>query len=142
MMIMRTDPFTELDRWAQQVLGSGARPASVPMDAWRHGDELHVELDLPGIDPDSLDLDVERSVLTVTAQRPLRASDAADVLVSERPRGTFRRQVVLGEALDADRATADYRNGVLHLTVPVSERARPRKIQVSTADDDRAVIEA
>ncbi|WP_460869515.1 Hsp20/alpha crystallin family protein [Rhodococcus aerolatus] len=141
-MIMRTDPFAELDRWAQQLVGHGGRPSTVPMDAWRAGEELHVELDLPGIDPATLDLDVQRTVLTVTAERPVRASDAAEVLVSERPRGTFRRQLVLGDALDPERATADYRDGVLHLTVPVSEKAKPRKIQVSTSGDDRAVIEA
>src|SRR5689334_19632892 len=104
-MLMRTDPFRELDRLTQQVLGTAARPAAMPMDAYRQGDNFYICLDLPGIDPGSIDLTVEQNVLTVRA--PVQA-DGAQMIVAERPYGTFTRQVFLGETLDADRIAADY----------------------------------
>ncbi|MCV7315934.1 Hsp20 family protein [Mycolicibacillus parakoreensis] len=129
-MLMRTDPFRDLDRFAQQVLGTAARPAVMPVDAWRDGDEFVVEFDLPGVDPDSLELDVERNVLTVRAERP--ALDQSREMVSaERPRGVFSRQLFLGETLDTDRIVANYRDGVLRLTIPVAEKAKPRRIEIS-----------
>ncbi|HLR99663.1 MAG TPA: HSP20 family small heat-shock protein [Mycolicibacillus parakoreensis] len=130
MVLMRTDPFRDLDRFAQQVLGTAARPAVMPVDAWRDGDEFVVEFDLPGVDPDSLELDVERNVLTVRAERP--ALDQSREMVSaERPRGVFSRQLFLGETLDTDRIVANYRDGVLRLTIPVAEKAKPRRIEIS-----------
>ena len=130
MLLRTTDPFRDLDRLAQQVLGTATRPAVMPMDAWRQGDQFVIEFDLPGVAPDSIDLDVERNVLTVRAERVGRNGDW-ELLASERNRGMFSRQLVLGDNLDLDRIEASYADGVLRLLVPVAERARPRKIDVS-----------
>jgi len=129
-MLMRTDPFRELDRLTQQVMGTTARPAAMPMDAWREQDTFVLEFDLPGVSAESIDIDVERNVVTVKAERPIRATDA-ELAAAERPRGVFSRQVVLGDALDTDRITASYDAGVLALRVPIAEKAKPRKIEVS-----------
>ncbi len=144
-MLMRTDPFRDpfrdLDRMAQLALGTAgtlARPSAMPMDAWRDGDTFRVELDLPGVDPSSIDLDVERNVVTVKAERPTRASDA-DLIAAERPRGVFSRQLVLGDSLDTDRIQASYDSGVLSLSIPVAERAKPRKIAIEHQDERRAI---
>ena len=135
-MLMRTDPFREFDRLAQQLLGSGTatRPAVMPMDAWREGDEFVIEFDLPGISPETLDIDVERNVLTVRAERPPRNGDW-ELLAAERPTGLFSRQRVLGDNLDLERIDAAYDAGVLRLRVPVAERAKPRKVAVTTGDN-------
>src|SRR5580700_3969975 len=127
-MLMRTDPFRELDRLTQQVLGTAARPAAMPMDAWRQGDNFYICLDLPGINPDSIDLTVEQNVLTVRAERTPIGADGAEIIVSERPVGTFTRQLFLGETLDADAIAADDHSGVLTLTIPVREAAKPGKL--------------
>jgi len=143
-MLMRTDPFRELDRLTQQVLGTNgtlARPSVMPMDAWRDGDTFHVEFDLPGIDADSIDLDVERNVITVKAERPTRASDA-ELIAAERPRGIFSRQLILGDNLDTERIAASYDAGVLTLRIPVAEKAKPRKISITSGEDDRQAIDA
>ncbi|WP_040816546.1 Hsp20/alpha crystallin family protein [Nocardia concava] len=137
-MLMRTDPFRDLDRLTQQVFGTPARPAVMPMDAWRDGDEFFVEFDLPGIDPDSLDLDVERNVVTVKAARPELDQDRS-MIAAERTRGVFSRQLFLGENLDTDAIRADYRDGVLRLRVPIAEQAKPRKIEISRSDDRQAI---
>ncbi|MEU4317516.1 HSP20 family small heat-shock protein [Nocardia fluminea] len=134
-MLMRTDPFRDLDRLTQQMFGTAAQPAAMPMDAWREGDEFVVELDLPGIDPDSLDLDVERNVVTVRASRPGLDVNRS-MIAAERPRGVFSRQLFLGESLDTDHIRADYRDGVLRLSIPVAEKAKPRKIEIAR-DHDR-----
>jgi HSP20 family protein len=141
-MLVRTDPFRELDRRTQQVLGTAARPAGMPMDAWRERDTFVIELDLPGVDPGSVDLDVERDVLTIRAERGPRASDAHERVVAERPRGVFSRQVILGAILDSEHITADYRAGVLRLSIPVAERAKPRKISISSDTHDQHAISA
>ncbi|WP_205614412.1 Hsp20/alpha crystallin family protein [Streptomyces dangxiongensis] len=130
-MLMRTDPFRELDRLAQQVLGANARPAAMPMDAYRSGDDFLVHFDLPGIDPESIELDVERNVLNVRAERRAVAPEGAEMLVAERPTGTFTRQLFLGETLDTERIDASYDSGVLTLRIPVAEQAKPRRIQIS-----------
>jgi len=140
-MLMRTDPFRDLDRLTQQLLGTNARPSAMLMDAWRDGDQFLVEFDLPGVDPGSVDLDVERNVLTVTAQRP-PVNDKSDFLAAERPRGVFSRQLVLGDNLDLDRIQAAYKDGVLRLVIPVAEKAKPRKIQVGSSESSRQAIEA
>jgi HSP20 family protein len=134
---MRTDPFRDFDRLAQQVLGSGTttRPAVMPMDAWRQGDTFVIELDLPGVQPDTVDIDVERNVLTLRAERSARNGDW-EMLANERPTGLFSRQLVLGDNLDLERIEASYEAGVLRLVVPVAERAKPRKIEVSTGAGD------
>lgn len=139
-MLMRTDPFRDIDRLTQTLLGNlgthtgtNAHPAAMPLDAWRDGDEFVVELDLPGVAPGSIDVDVERNVLTVKAERPLRANDA-QLISAERPRGVFSRQLFLGDALDTEKVAASYEQGVLTLRIPVAERAKPRKIAVAGAD--------
>jgi HSP20 family protein len=133
MMLMRTDPFRDFDRLAQQLLGTGttSRPAVMPMDAWREGDTFVLEFDLPGVRPETLDIDVERNVLTIKAERPARNGDW-EMLASERPTGLFSRQLVLGDNLDLEKIDADYDTGVLRLRVPVAEKAKPRKIEIKT----------
>jgi HSP20 family protein len=143
-MLMRTDPFRELDRLTQQVFGTSgtlARPSAMPMDAWRDSDVFTVEFDLPGVNPDSIDLDVERNVVTVKAERPTRAIDA-ELIAAERPRGLFSRQLVLGDNLDTEHIQASYDTGVLTLQIPVAERARPRKITVASNSRDAQAINA
>ncbi|WP_040834539.1 Hsp20/alpha crystallin family protein [Nocardia brevicatena] len=137
-MLMRTDPFRDLDRLTQQVFGTAARPAAMPMDAWRQGEEFVVELDLPGVDPESLDLDIERNVVTVRASRPELDSNR-EMLAAERPRGVFSRQLFLGENLDTDRISADYADGVLRLVIPVAEKAKPRKIEIARTNRQQAI---
>jgi HSP20 family protein len=144
MLLRTTDPFRDLDRLAQQVFGTSTRPAVMPMDAWREGDRFVIEFDLPGVAKDSIDLDVERNVLTVRAERVARNSDW-EPLASERPRGLFSRQLVLGDNLDLEHIEAAYADGVLRLVVPVAEKAKPRKIEVSLesgSDQERAAINA
>ncbi|MFC8302683.1 Hsp20/alpha crystallin family protein [Specibacter sp. NPDC057265] len=140
-MLMRTDPFRELDRIAQQVLGTAARPAAMPMDAWRDGDTFQVEFDLPGVQPDSIDLDVERNVVTIRAERPA-LDGGREMLAAERPRGVFNRQLVLGENLDTEHIHASYDNGVLSLRIPVAEKAKPRKISIEGTAGERQAINA
>src|SRR5689334_9366225 len=143
-MLMRTDPFRELDRLTQEVFGPNgtlARPSAMLMDAWRDGDTFHVEFDLPGVNQDSIDIDVERNVVTVKAERPSRASDA-ELLAAERPRGVFSRQLVLGDNLDTDRIEASYDVGVLTLKIPVAEQAKPRKIEISSRNEGQQAITA
>lgn len=131
-MLLRTaDPFRDLDRFTQQLLGTPSRPAVMAMDAWREGDSFVIEFDLPGVAAESIDLDVERNVLTVRAERVARNGDR-DMLASERPRGVFSRQLVLGDNLDLERIEAGYEGGVLRLVVPVAEKAKPRKIEIDT----------
>ena len=142
MLIRTTDPFRDLDRLAQQVLGTTNRPAVMAMDAWREGDRFVIEFDLPGVARDSIDLDVERNVLTVRAERVARNGDW-EALASERPRGVFSRQLVLGDNLDLDRIEAVYDGGVLRLLVPVAERAKPRKIAIESGQSgEQQAIEA
>jgi HSP20 family protein len=144
MMLMRTDPFRELDRLTQQVFGTAgtaARPAAMPMDAWRDGEEFVVEFDLPGVDADAIDLDVERNVLTVRAERAPR-NDDVELIAAERPRGMFSRQLFLGETLDAEHVAASYEAGVLTLRIPVAERAKPRKISVTSNGKHAQAINA
>ena len=127
-MLMRTDPFRDFDRLAQQLMGAAgttSRPAVMPMDAWREGDTFVLEFDLPGVRPETVDIDVERNVLTIKAERPARNGDW-EMLASERPTGLFSRQLVLGDNLDLDKIDAGYDSGVLLLRVPVAEKAKPR----------------
>jgi len=146
-MLLRTaDPFRDFDRLAQQLLGTTGttnRPAVMPMDAWREGDVFVLEFDLPGVAKESIDLDVERNVLTVKAERVARNGDW-EMLASERPRGLFSRQLVLGDNLDLEKIEAVYHDGVLRLRVPVAEQAKPRKIeiQVGSADQENKAISA
>ena len=136
-MLVRTDPFRDLDRLAQQIWGTTARPAVMPMDAWRDGEQIVVEFDLPGVDPDSVDLDVARNVLTVRAERRASTGEDTEMIAAERPRGVFSRQLILADTLDTDRVHASYTAGVLTLRIPVAEKAKPRKIVVTNADAGR-----
>ncbi|MEU3502391.1 Hsp20/alpha crystallin family protein [Streptomyces hundungensis] len=132
-MLMRTDPFRELDRLAQQLTGTGTwtRPSVMAMDAYRAGDEYIVAFDLPGVSADAIDIDVERNMLTVKAERrPVTKADDAQMELTERPLGVFSRQLVLADTLDTERIKADYDAGVLTLRIPIAERAKPRKISI------------
>lgn len=138
-MLMRTDPFRDLDRLAEQLVGVGtaARPAVMAMDAWRENDAFVVEFDLPGVRPESLDIDVDRNVLTVRAERTGHGDDV-ELLAAERPTGTFSRQLVLGENLDLEHVEAGYDGGVLRLRIPVASEAKPRKISITTNGSERS----
>jgi|SRR4051812_8077108 HSP20 family protein len=138
-MLIRTDPFQQFDRLVQQMAGTTARPAMMPMDAWRDGNEFVVQFDLPGVDPDAIDLTVERNVLTVRAERARSAG--VELAISERPVGVFTRQLFLGETLDAGGLQATYDAGVLTLRIPVAEQAKPRKISVSSGGEGGRQIE-
>jgi HSP20 family protein len=141
-MLVRTDPFRDFDRLAQQMLGTTARPAAMPMDAWRDGEQIVVEFDLPGVDPDSVDLDVQRNVLTVSAERRPSTGDDTEMIAAERPRGVFSRQLILGDTLDTDRVQASYNAGVLTLRIPVAEKAKPHKIAITNTDAGHGEITA
>ena len=130
-MLMRTDPFRDLDRFTEAVFGTTARPAAMPMDAYRDDSTFVVHLDLPGMDVDSIDLTVEQNVLTVHAERKPPVGEGAERVVAERSYGVFSRQLFLGETLDADRLSADYDAGVLTLTIPIAEKAKPRRVEVT-----------
>jgi HSP20 family protein len=130
-MLMRTDPFRDLDRLSEAVFGTASRPAAMPMDAYRHDGRFVVNLDLPGVDADSIDLTVEQNVLTVHAERRAPMEDGAERLVGERTYGTFSRQLFLGDTLDVDRLSAAYDAGVLTIEIPVAEQAKPRRIQIN-----------
>ena len=134
-MLMRFDPFREFDRAFQQLSQAGQATSSFPMDAYRRGEQFVVHFDLPGVDPGTIDLTVDNNVLTVTAVRRFEQQEGDEIIAGERPQGQFTRQLLLGDQLDAERIQAGYDRGVLTLTVPVAERARPRKVQISTASD-------
>ncbi|MFD0775782.1 Hsp20/alpha crystallin family protein [Streptomonospora algeriensis] len=139
MMLMRTDPFRDIDRITQRLLGDDVRPAGMPMDAYRDGHSFVIHFDLPGVRPDSIDLEIERNVLTVKAERVDIAQEGREMVLAERPSGTFSRQLFLGETLDADNIAAEYTDGVLTLRVPVAEQAKPRKINVSGGGQARQI---
>jgi HSP20 family protein len=146
-MLMRTDPFRELDRLTQQVLGdlpgTRSRPTAMPMDTYRVGEEFVVAFDLPGVSPEAIELDVERNVLTVKAERrPTAAGDTVDMQVAEHPLGVFSRQLFLGDTLDIEHITARYDAGVLTLRIPVAEQAKPRKIDIRAAGSGQQQIHA
>jgi HSP20 family protein len=144
-MLMRVDPFREFDRLTRRILepGTWSRPAPMPMDAYRVGDEFVVAFDLPGVAPDTIELDVDRDVLTVKAERrPAVTGEDVETQISERPLGVFSRQLFLGDSLDTEHIKADYEAGVLTLRIPVHERAKPRKIAITSNTDDRKEISA
>jgi HSP20 family protein len=138
-MLMRTDPFRELDRLTEAVMGTRARPAVMPMEAYRDDGTFVIHLDLPGVAAESIDLTVEQNVLTVHAERKSPVSEGAERLVDERPHGVFSRQVLLGDTLDTDRLTADYDAGVLTIKLPIAEKAKPRRIEVSGSTDRKEI---
>lgn len=144
-MLMRTDPFHTLDRLTQQFFGLNApgtwsRPASMPIDTYRTDSEFLVAFDLPGVNPDAIEVDVQRNVLTVRAERrPPELGEGAQLQLSERPLGVFSRQLLLSDALDSDHIQASYDNGVLLVRIPVAEKAKPRKVAVTGAADRKAI---
>lgn len=139
MMLMRTDPFRELDRLTQQVFGTAARPAAMPMDAWQEDGEFVVAFDLPGVQPDSVDLNVEKNVLTVHAERRDATQPNVELVVGERPKGVYSRQLILGDSLDTDNIKANYDLGVLTLRIPVAEQAKPRKIEIESTSQRQQI---
>ena len=139
-MLMRTDPFRDFDRVFEQLAGTAGRPAVMHVDAERDGDWFNVYFDLPGVDPDSIDVTVERNVLSVRAERRRRDADGVESVIAERPMGVFTRQLFLGDTLDTDKLEAVYDAGVLTLRIPISDRARPRRIEIAAGDSGRKQI--
>jgi HSP20 family protein len=139
-MLMRTDPFRDIDRIFDQLVGTASRPALMHVDAERDGDWFNVYFDLPGVDADSIDVTVERNVLSVKAQRQRPQRDGVETVISERPTGVFSRQLFLGDTLDTDNLVASYENGVLSLRIPISDKAKPRKISVGAGSGGRKQI--
>ena len=142
MTVIRFDPFQDFDRLTRQMLGTGRGPRSMPMEAYRRGDQFFIHLDLPGVNPDDVDLTVERNVLSIRAERRSFWQEGDDVVVDETPQGTFSRQLFVGDNLDAGRLEASFDQGILILTVPVAEQAKPRRIQVSSQSRGPQQVEA
>ena len=138
-MLMRTDPFRELDRLTEAMLGTRGRPAVMLMDAYREDNQFKIHLDLPGVAADSIDLTVEQNVLTVQAERKPLQDDGVESVAAERPHGVFSRQVFLGDTLDADHLTAAYDAGVLTITIPIAQKAKPRRIEVAVGSDRKEI---
>ena len=133
-MLMRFDPFRELDRLSQEVLNSTTRRNNpMALDAFRQGDTFKVAFDLPGVDPSTIDLTVEKNVLTVRAHRAWSWDDDVEVLVNERSQGELSRQLFLGDTLDTSRISADYDQGVLTVTIPLAEVAKARKVEINSS---------
>jgi HSP20 family protein len=139
--IIRFDPFRDLDRLTEQMMLGGGRgsPRSFPMDAYRRGEEFFVHLDLPGVDSDSIELTAENNMLTVSAERRFESEEEDQVVIRERPQGQFTRQLLLGESLDTDRIEANYENGVLTLSIPIAEQAKPRRIAVGGGGEKQTI---
>jgi HSP20 family protein len=141
--LMRFDPFSDVERLTRDLLGGrgavAGTPRSFPMDAYRRGEMFLVHLDLPGVDPDSIELTAEQNVLTISAEREFEFEEGDQLLVNERPQGSFRRQLLLGESLDADNIEANYEHGVLTLTIPVAEQAKPRRIEVTSKGGQKTI---
>jgi HSP20 family protein len=138
-MLMRFDPFREFDRFAEMASAAARAPRSMAMDAIRRGDRLLVRFDLPGADPDSIDLMVERNALTVRAERRSDRQEGDEVIVMERPEGTFQRQIMLSDRFDTENVQASYTHGVLEVTVPVAAQAQPRRIPVGAAEQPEQI---
>ena len=138
-MAMKFDPFRELDRVAGALLDTRQGLRLMPMDLYREGDHYILSADLPGIDPGSVDIDVDGQLLTIRAERTLRNTEGVKWRTRERESGSFLRQLNLGQGIDIDAISARYENGVLSVTIPVSERAKPRKIEIMSGEDAQAV---
>ena len=143
MSVLRFDPFRDFDRVAEQVFSAGLRgaPRSVPIDAYRRGDQFFIHVDLPGVDPDAIELTVEKNVLTIRAERRFDTEEGDELLISERPQGTSSRQLMLGDSLDSDSLEADYDQGVLTLRIPVAEAAKPRRVEITKSGGQQSIIE-
>jgi len=141
-MLLRFDPFREFEREFDRLSRAATRNSHMPLDAWRQGDRFFVNVDLPGVDPSSIELTVEKNVLTINAVRTWERQEGDQILLAERPHGHFSRQLFLGEGLDADRIEASYEHGVLTITVPVAEQAKPRKVEIAVGSKQPTAIEA
>jgi HSP20 family protein len=144
MSVLRFDPFRDFDRVAEQMLSAGQRgtPRSVPIDAYRRGDQFYIDVDLPGVDPDAIELTVEKNVLTIRAERRFEPEEGDELLISERPQGISSRQLMLGDSLDTDSLEADYDQGVLTLRIPVAEAAKPRRVEITkSGGGQQSIIE-
>lgn len=142
MALMRFDTFRDLDRLAQQMFTGNGGPVaarSMPLDAFRRGEQFVINLDLPGVDPASIDLSVEKNVLTVRAERSWSPAEGDEVLITERPQGSFTRQLFLGDNLDTDKVTANYDQGVLCVAIPIAEAAKPRRVQITTGGTNTSI---
>jgi HSP20 family protein len=142
MTVLRFDPFQEFDRLSRQMLGSGRGPRSMPMEAYRRGEQFFIHLDLPGVNPDDVQLTVERNVVSVRAERRSLYREGDEVLVDETPQGTFGRQLFLGDNLDAGQLEASFDQGILTLTIPVAEQAKPRRIEIGVRSQGPQPVEA
>jgi HSP20 family protein len=138
-MAIGYDPFRELDQMAQQLLSGGRSPRSFPMDAYRRGDDFFVHLDLPGVDPSSIDITVEGANITISAERRFHQQEGDDILVSERPQGRFSRDLRVGTRIDSDGIEADYDGGVLTLRLPVAAEAKPRRVEVRSSEQQKTI---
>jgi HSP20 family protein len=138
-MAIGYDPFRELDQLAQQLLSGGRSPRSFPMDAYRRGDDFFVHLDLPGVDPSTIDITVEGANITISAERRFHQQEGDDILVSERPQGRFSRDLRVGTRIDSDGIEADYDGGVLTLRLPVAAEAKPRRVEVRSSEQQKTI---
>ncbi len=129
-MAITFDPFREVDELRSQLLSGGRTPRSFPMDAYRRGDDFFVHVDLPGVNPQSIDVTVDGASLTISAERRFEQQEGDQIIVSERPQGTFSRQLRIGTSIDTENIGASYDDGVLTLTLPVAQQARPRRVEV------------
>ncbi|WP_020521315.1 Hsp20/alpha crystallin family protein [Catelliglobosispora koreensis] len=139
MTSLRFDPFRDFDRLASEVWGTSRSPRLMPMDAYRDGDSYVLRFDLPGIQPGSLDVVAEKNTLTVRAERKPEAGEGVNYVVAERPSGTYSRQIVVGDGLNLEAVKADYNNGVLTVSIPVAEQAKPRRIEVGLGEDNKVL---
>jgi HSP20 family protein len=142
MSLLRFDPFAGLERLTQQMMGERQGPRPIPMSAVRRDDQVVAYFDLPGVSPEDVDITVERNVVTIRAERRPAYQEGDEVIVNERPYGVFTRQVFLGDSLDLDKMSADYARGELCLTIPVSEKAKPRRIELQTGDQEPQQVTA
>ena len=140
-MMMNLDPFRELDRMAATLLDRRDTPRVMPIDLYRDADHFVLTAELPGVDPGSVDVDVDGQMLTIRAERTPRSQDGVQWLARERAAGTFQRQLTLGRDIDTESISAHYENGVLSVMIPGAEKAKPRKIAIATASD-RAEVTA
>jgi HSP20 family protein len=142
-MAMYFDPFRELDRVAGQLLDTRQGPRLMPMDLYRDGDHYVLNADLPGIDPGSVDIDVDGQLLTIRAERTVRSQEGVKWIARERSGGSFLRQLNVGQGVDTAGISASYENGVLSVVIPISEKAKPRKIEVQAgAPKTEVAVEA
>jgi HSP20 family protein len=146
MAVLRFDPFRDLDRLTEQMLGaptaSARVPRFMPMDLYRSGDHYVLHADLPGVDPGSVDVSVDNGTLTIRAERSGRTEESVEWLASERFVGSYMRQLALGDGIDTERIAATYEGGVLTVTIPMAERAKPRRIQIDSKAEHTVISRA